>query len=99
MLVGQAWLPDGAVVTPDAEHDDVRLVAADVQQWPEHADEPLRRLRAALPAAGLMSRITFRRLEVASFMHSLRLPRAAGVRVCRSATHSPRRSSSGWLTG
>ena len=43
MLVGQAWLAEGATVTPDAEHDDFAWWPADVTQWPEHADAPLRR--------------------------------------------------------
>lgn len=42
MLVGQAWLADGAVVTPDAEHDDFEWWPADPAQWPAQADEPLR---------------------------------------------------------
>jgi 8-oxo-dGTP diphosphatase len=47
MLVGQAWLPEGAEVTPDAEHDEYEWWPADPGQWPPHADEPLR-LTAAL---------------------------------------------------
>lgn len=43
MLVGMAWLAEGATVTPDAEHDDFAWWPADVAQWPEHADDPLRR--------------------------------------------------------
>jgi 8-oxo-dGTP diphosphatase len=42
MLIGQAWLPDGATVTPDAEHDDYTWWPADVARWPEQADAPLR---------------------------------------------------------
>ena len=49
MLVGMAWLAEGTQVTPDAEHDDYAWWPADVADWPEHADEPLRRL------AGLVS--------------------------------------------
>jgi 8-oxo-dGTP diphosphatase len=44
MLVGQAWLPEGAQVTPDAEHDEFAWWPASVDRWPEHADEPLRRM-------------------------------------------------------
>jgi 8-oxo-dGTP diphosphatase len=44
MLIGLAWLPDGAVVTPDAEHDEFAWWPADVDRWPAEADEPLRRL-------------------------------------------------------
>lgn len=50
MLVGQAWLPDGAVVTPDAEHDDFDWWPADVERWPDHADEPLRLMGNLLSA-------------------------------------------------
>jgi 8-oxo-dGTP diphosphatase len=42
MLVGQAWLPEGATVTPDAEHDEYEWWPADPGRWPDHADEPLR---------------------------------------------------------
>jgi 8-oxo-dGTP diphosphatase len=42
MLIGQAWLPDGATVTPDAEHDDYTWWPADITRWPEQADAPLR---------------------------------------------------------
>jgi 8-oxo-dGTP pyrophosphatase MutT (NUDIX family) len=51
MLVGQAWLSAGATVTPDAEHDDFDWWPADVAQWPEHADAPLRRTAELLSAA------------------------------------------------
>jgi ADP-ribose pyrophosphatase YjhB (NUDIX family) len=44
MFVGQAWLADGAEVTPDHEHDDYAWWPADVEQWPEEAGEPLRRM-------------------------------------------------------
>jgi 8-oxo-dGTP pyrophosphatase MutT (NUDIX family) len=49
-LVGQAWLPDGAVVTPDHEHDEFAWWPADPEQWPPEAEEPLRRLAIALAA-------------------------------------------------
>ena len=48
LLVGQAWLPDGARVSPDHEHDEYAWWPADVQRWPQEADEPLRRLGALL---------------------------------------------------
>jgi 8-oxo-dGTP diphosphatase len=51
VLVGQAWLADGASVTPDDEHDEFAWWPADVEQWPAEADEPLRRV-AALVARG-----------------------------------------------
>ncbi|MGB0094888.1 MAG: NUDIX domain-containing protein, partial [Solirubrobacteraceae bacterium] len=48
LLVGQAWLAAGATVTPDEEHDEFAWWPADVQRWPEEADEPLRRMAAML---------------------------------------------------
>ena len=50
LLVGLAWLPDGAVVTPDAEHDAFAWWPADVDRWPPEADDPLRRVGALLAA-------------------------------------------------
>jgi ADP-ribose pyrophosphatase YjhB (NUDIX family) len=50
LLVGLAWLADGAEVTPDHEHDDFAWWPADVEQWPEEADEPLRRMGTLLAA-------------------------------------------------
>ncbi len=50
MLVGMAWLAEGATVTPDAEHDDFAWWPADVADWPEHADDPLRRTAVLLCA-------------------------------------------------
>ena len=44
LMVGQAWLPEGATVTPDHEHDDFAWWPADVGEWPPEADEPLRRM-------------------------------------------------------
>ncbi len=44
LLVGLAWLPEGATVKPDHEHDEFAWWPADVEQWPDHADEPLRRM-------------------------------------------------------
>jgi 8-oxo-dGTP diphosphatase len=48
LLVGQAWLPDGATVVPDSEHDAFAWWPADIQQWPAEADEPLRRMASLL---------------------------------------------------
>jgi ADP-ribose pyrophosphatase YjhB (NUDIX family) len=48
LLVGQAWLSDGATVAPDHEHDEFAWWPADVSLWPDEADEPLRRMAAAL---------------------------------------------------
>jgi hypothetical protein len=44
LLVGQAWLAPGAQVVPDDEHDEFAWWPADVTRWPDHADEPLRRI-------------------------------------------------------
>jgi 8-oxo-dGTP diphosphatase len=48
LLVGQAWLAQGAEVTPDHEHDDYAWWPADLAAWPEEADEPLRRIASLL---------------------------------------------------
>jgi ADP-ribose pyrophosphatase YjhB (NUDIX family) len=50
MFIGQAWLPDGAEVTPDHEHDAHAWWPADPADWPAEADEPLRRVAAMLIA-------------------------------------------------
>jgi ADP-ribose pyrophosphatase YjhB (NUDIX family) len=51
MFVGQAWLPAGAEVTPDHEHDAHAWWPSDVADWPDEADEPLRRMAGLLAAA------------------------------------------------
>jgi 8-oxo-dGTP pyrophosphatase MutT (NUDIX family) len=48
MLVGQAWLPKGATVNPDHEHDAFAWWPADIGQWPREGDEPLRRVARLL---------------------------------------------------
>ena len=48
MLVGLAWLPEGAEVTPDAEHDEHAWWPADPGAWPEDADPALRQMAAIL---------------------------------------------------
>ncbi|HEX5901146.1 MAG TPA: NUDIX hydrolase [Solirubrobacteraceae bacterium] len=48
MLVGQAWLPAGAEVTPDHEHDAHAWWPAAIDEWPQEADEPLRRMAGLL---------------------------------------------------
>jgi 8-oxo-dGTP diphosphatase len=48
LLVGQAWLPAGATVVPDAEHDAFAWWPPDIEQWPAEADEPLRRMASML---------------------------------------------------
>ena len=50
MLIGQAWLPDGAEVTRDHEHDAHAWWPADPAAWPEEADDPLRRLAMLIEA-------------------------------------------------
>lgn len=44
LLVGQAWLPEGASVKPDREHDTFAWWPPDPSQWPQEADDPLRRM-------------------------------------------------------
>lgn len=51
LLVGQAWLAQGADVVMDDEHDAFAWWPADVGQWPAEGDEPLRRMAAFLGAA------------------------------------------------
>lgn len=48
MFVGQAWLEPGVSVTPDHEHDEYTWWPADVDDWPDDADESLRRLARLL---------------------------------------------------
>ena len=50
MFVGQAWLAEGAQVTPDSEHDAYAWWPDDVAAWPAEADEELRRLARLLSA-------------------------------------------------
>jgi hypothetical protein len=52
LMVGLAWLPDGATVTPDAEHDDFAWWPADLDQWPAEADAPLRLLAGTVAGPG-----------------------------------------------
>jgi ADP-ribose pyrophosphatase YjhB (NUDIX family) len=42
LLIGQAWVPAGAPVTRDAEHDDHAWWPADPDDWPDEAEGPLR---------------------------------------------------------
>ncbi|HEY1457429.1 MAG TPA: NUDIX domain-containing protein [Solirubrobacteraceae bacterium] len=42
MFVGQAWLCEGAEVTPDHEHDAHAWWPADIDQWPAEAEDGLR---------------------------------------------------------
>jgi ADP-ribose pyrophosphatase YjhB (NUDIX family) len=48
MLVGQAWLPEGAVVERDAEHDAHAWWPAEPAAWPDEADPALRRMATLL---------------------------------------------------
>ncbi len=50
LFVGQAWLPAGAEVTRDPEHDAHAWWPADVERWPDEADAPLRHLGHMLRA-------------------------------------------------
>lgn len=51
LFVGQAWLPEGATVVPDAEHDEFAWWPSDVAEWPAEADEPLRYMAALIANA------------------------------------------------
>jgi 8-oxo-dGTP diphosphatase len=42
LLLGQAWLADGAEVVPDSEHDEFAWWPAAVKDWPAEAHPPLR---------------------------------------------------------
>jgi 8-oxo-dGTP pyrophosphatase MutT (NUDIX family) len=44
MFIGQAWLPEGAEVVPDHEHDAFAWWPADIDAWPPEAGERLRRM-------------------------------------------------------
>ena len=44
MFVGQAWLPEGAEVTPDHEHDEYAWWPSEIEEWPPEAEESLRRM-------------------------------------------------------
>jgi 8-oxo-dGTP diphosphatase len=48
MLVGQAWLPDGAKVERDAEHDAHAWWPAEPARWPDEADPVLRHMATLL---------------------------------------------------
>ncbi|HTE59624.1 MAG TPA: NUDIX domain-containing protein, partial [Solirubrobacteraceae bacterium] len=50
MLIGQAWLPEGAEVTRDPEHDEHAWWPADPAAWPEEAGAQLRRMALLLEA-------------------------------------------------
>ena len=48
MLIGQAWLPAGAEVTMDAEHDMHAWWPADPAQWPDDADPALKAMASLI---------------------------------------------------
>ncbi|WP_372790493.1 NUDIX hydrolase [Paraconexibacter sp.] len=52
MVVGQAWLPEGAeeALVMDDEHDAHAWWPASIDEWPAEADEPLRRMAGLLSA-------------------------------------------------
>jgi 8-oxo-dGTP pyrophosphatase MutT (NUDIX family) len=50
MLVGQAWLPEGAEVERDPEHDDHAWWPAEPGAWPAEADPALRHMASLLDA-------------------------------------------------
>ncbi|MDX6661386.1 MAG: 8-oxo-dGTP diphosphatase [Solirubrobacteraceae bacterium] len=51
LLVGVAWLPEDTEVTPDDEHDAFAWWPAEVEQWPDEADAPLRAMASLLAAS------------------------------------------------
>ncbi|HEU4657337.1 MAG TPA: NUDIX domain-containing protein [Capillimicrobium sp.] len=48
MFIGMAWLPEGAEVVPDDEHDAHAWWPADPDEWPEEAHPALRQMAALL---------------------------------------------------
>ncbi|HTR72465.1 MAG TPA: NUDIX domain-containing protein [Solirubrobacteraceae bacterium] len=52
MFVGQAWLAEGVdtEVKPDAEHDEFAWWPSEIEDWPDEAEEPLRRMAQWLVA-------------------------------------------------
>ena len=48
MLIGQAWLPPGATVERDAEHDEHAWWPPEPEAWPDEADPVLRRMATLL---------------------------------------------------
>lgn len=48
LLVGRATLHEGAEVQPDHEHDEFEWWPADIADWPQHADLPLRTMASFL---------------------------------------------------
>ncbi|MEI7624532.1 MAG: NUDIX domain-containing protein [Actinomycetota bacterium] len=52
LLVGQARLAEGVEVVREDEHDAHAWWPAEIADWPEEADEPLRRMASLLIASG-----------------------------------------------
>ncbi|MHB8491328.1 MAG: NUDIX hydrolase [Solirubrobacteraceae bacterium] len=50
MFVGQAWLGEAAEVVPDAEHDAFAWWPADIDRWPDDAEDGVRRMARLLAA-------------------------------------------------
>jgi 8-oxo-dGTP diphosphatase len=48
LLLGLAWLAEGAEVIPDDEHDAFAWWPPEIARWPAEADEPLRRTASML---------------------------------------------------
>jgi ADP-ribose pyrophosphatase YjhB (NUDIX family) len=51
MFIGVAWLPAGAEVTPDDEHDTYAWWPADPSEWPAEAHDELRQMATLLAHA------------------------------------------------
>lgn len=51
LLIGMAWLQDGANVVPDPEHEEFAWWPSELERWPPEGDEPLRRMGAMLAAS------------------------------------------------
>jgi 8-oxo-dGTP diphosphatase len=47
-LVGMAWLAPGAEAVPDEEHDAHDWWPAEIERWPQEAEDPVRRMAALL---------------------------------------------------
>lgn len=50
MFVGVAWLPAGAEVERDPEHDEHEWWPAEIDAWPEHAEPALRAMARMIEA-------------------------------------------------
>jgi 8-oxo-dGTP diphosphatase len=50
LLIGVAWLPDGATVQPDGEHDDYAWWPPEPERWPAAADGAVREMGVMLAA-------------------------------------------------